>query len=140
MATGKLENIGQLSGRALKVLLGPLIDKTEKKRLLYGGMLREIVQHVLFMQFGVEHKVKLVWPELIPSDPAEEAATLLLHEQIGVSRATLLAKLGYSPEAEAEQKGKEQEAAVEAMQTQFDRGQMPGGNNPYGGKQGGEGQ
>ena len=42
VATGKLESTGALSGVALQLLYGPLVQATEAKRLTYGEMLTEL--------------------------------------------------------------------------------------------------
>ncbi len=104
VATGKLDAAGNISGVALQILYGPLVEKTETKRRLYGDMLTDLNRHLLEMGgFGAGHKVLNKWPELLPGDPLGEAQTLLLHEQLGVaSKETIAAKLGYDWQSERE--------------------------------------
>ena len=47
IATGKVEGVGQLSGVALQILYGPLVQKIEAKRQTYGDMLRKLCRHLL---------------------------------------------------------------------------------------------
>ena len=124
IATGKLESIGQISGVALQILFAPLIEKTRTKRALYGTMLGELNRRLLALGgFGEEHRVENIWPEMLPWDPRQEAETLLLHQQLGVSKQTALDKLGYDSESEQEKRQQEGEEAAEQMMRTFDRGE-----------------
>jgi hypothetical protein len=133
VATGKVEDLGQLSGLALEILYGPLVELTGTKRLTYGEMLQHLNSRLLELGGqGNKLKVKQQWPQVLPSDKKGEADTALVHEQLGVSKDTLLTKLGYDAEAEAKKKSTEQEADAELgdkLLTKFDRG----GNPPPGG-------
>lgn len=127
VAVGKVENVGQLSSLALKVLYAPLIARTETKRLLYGELLVELNRRLLAMgKFGDDLRTTLQWQDVLPVDPMQEVQTALLEEQLGVSRATLIAKLGYDPDQEAQKKADEQAAAAtvgdRALQA-FDKGE-----------------
>ncbi|MFN3652345.1 MAG: phage portal protein [Armatimonadota bacterium] len=106
VATGKVEDLGQLSGLALQILYGPLVELTETKRLLYGELLQEVSRRLLELGgFGTNHRVRVYWPEVLPRDPRGEAETARLYAELGVSRETLLARLGFDPEAEARRSG-----------------------------------
>lgn len=126
VAVGKVENVGQLSSLALKVLYAPLIARTETKRLLYGELLVELNRRLLAIEgFGEEILTTLQWQDVLPTDPMQEVQTALLEEQLGVSKATLIAKLGYDPEQEADKKAEEDAAAAEVAQRSmqaFDQG------------------
>ena len=129
VATGKLDGVGTLSGLALKILYGPLVEKTETKRLTYGDMLVELNRRLLTIGGkGEDNVVTIHWPEIVPQDPKEERETALLDQQLGVSKETLLEKLGYDPDTERQRKETEAAAAGEAMLTAFERG----GNAPMG--------
>lgn len=123
IAVGKVENIGALSGVALRVLYEPLLDKTETKRLLYGDMLTELNRRLLAIGgFGDSMRVKLHWPELLPKDMLETRQAAVIDQQLGVSQDTLLRRLGYDPEQEAEKRKNEAATVGAALLTAFDRG------------------
>ena len=124
IATGQLENLGQLSGLALKVLYGPLIRKNRVKQRLYGDMLRDLSQRLLEMSGFPGQKVTITWPDPLPSDPVADRAALTADEQLGVSQRTILEKLGYDAQAEQKQKAKEQKDLGDTLLGQFDRGQQ----------------
>ncbi len=127
VATGKVDNIGQLSGLALQILYGPLVELTEQKRLTYGDMLTELNRRLLeFAGYGAEQIVTVRWPELLPRDPASEAALAAAKQQVGVSKDTLLTELGYDPDEERQKREADrQETAeiAEAAMARFDRGE-----------------
>jgi hypothetical protein len=104
VSAGNLDNVGSLSGVALRILYEPLIELVESKRETYGAMLVELNQNLLAMRFGGapgDYSVRVVWSELLPRNMTEEAQVALLKQQIGVSQETLLRELGYDPELEA---------------------------------------
>lgn len=132
VATGKVEDLGQLSGLALQILYQPLLEKTRDKRVLYGEMLRTLNRRLLELGGkGKDHVVKTHWPPVLPSDPKGDAETALLHSQLGVSDDTLQTRLGFDPEDEKKKKAEERKnaGAVGAdLLRQFDRGR--GSANP----------
>lgn len=116
VATGNLERVGNLSGVALQILYQPLVEKTETKRSLYGGLLTELNRRLLAIAgFGDELRTELHWPELIPGDPRAEAETLLVWQQLGVSQDTILRRLGLDPELEAVKREMGERAAAEEI-------------------------
>jgi hypothetical protein len=147
IATGKVEDIGQLSGLAMQILHRPLVQMTKLKRLTYGDMIADLNARLLEMaKHGAGRQTTLVWPELLPSDPKAEREVAILDEQLGASTETLLGKLGYDAKAEAKKKQAEAKAGAElgqAMLTQFERGQEDapeqGGRRPGQAGQGREG-
>jgi hypothetical protein len=87
VSTGKLESIGQISGLALQILYGPLVEKTETKRSTYGDLLTELNRRLLVVGgFEAEAKtpVNIQWPEILPSDPKTEVDTLIGKSQLGL--------------------------------------------------------
>lgn len=119
VATGKLDSAGQLSSLALRILYMPLIQKTESKRRTYGLAITEMLRRALDVSgLGYDHDLTITWPELVPSDPEMERRVALLDSQLGVSRDTLLAGLGYDPAAEAEMR-------AEADSQAFNAGLLP---------------
>lgn len=122
VATGKVEDVGQLSGVALQLLYGPLVRKTEQKRLTYGEMLVELNRRLLEMgRYGGQISA-IYWPELLPRNAMEERQAALLDHQLGVSQDTLLRQLGYNPDAEREKSRLSETDMAERMLTAFDRG------------------
>lgn len=123
VAAGRVENLGQLSGLALKVLYGPLTGKTETKRQTYGDMLVELNSHLLELGgHGADLETTLHWPEMIPADDLAARNILLLDKQLGASDDTLLQKAGYNPDTERQKRRMNAQAAGSALLSAFDRG------------------
>lgn len=141
VASGRLERTGQLSGVALRILYAPLIELTETKRLMYGGLLRELGRRLLEMGgYGPDRAVEPQWPEIVPADPAGEAQTALMHHQLGVSRDTLLSRLGFDPLVEAEKRTGEEQTERQAMADRLTMWERDGqGPRPGGAGDGGDG-
>ena len=113
IASGKLDQIGQLSGLALQILYGPLVRKTRTKRRTYGELIRDTNRRLIELRFGEKAaagKTLVHWPEMLPSDPKADAETALLDYEIGASKSTLLEKRGY--DADTEQKKRTEEDAA----------------------------
>lgn len=102
VASGKVENIGNLSGVALEILYQPKIEKNEEKRDSYGELLRDVSQRGLeLMGHGPEHRPSINWPEVLPADPQREMAALDTAETLGVvSKQTVAERLGFDYEQE----------------------------------------
>jgi hypothetical protein len=123
ITAGRLDNVGQLSGLALKILYGPLVRKTETKRRLYGRLMHDVSVRVAELGgFGAGLDATMRWPEIIPDDPAMEATTAEALQRAGVSVATTLAEMGYDPDAEAERRAQDQTNIGAALLTAFDQG------------------
>ncbi len=66
-------NVGALSGFALRILYGPLLNKTEGKRRRYGGMLARI-NYALLELGGFDPAVcSIRWQDPLPADAKEKA-------------------------------------------------------------------
>lgn len=123
VATGKLDSTGQLSGVALRILYQPLLDRTEQKRLTYGGLLTELFRRLLDMAgYGPDNLVELHWPDLLPENRLEALQAALLEKQVGVSDDTILRGLGYDPDAEAMKRDANSDMLGEQLLGAFDRG------------------
>lgn len=122
VATSKMEHVGQLSGRALQILYGPLLERTQTKRRLYGRLLKDLVSALLVIAGLAPQPVTLHWPDLIPGDEKETAETLLLLKQLGVSEATILSRLGLDAEAEKLKRQAETSQAATALMDAFNQG------------------
>lgn len=139
IASGKVQDIGQLSGLALQILYGPLTALVETKRSFYGQMLKELCQALLTLSgsdpgpitlrsTGKPRSITLRWPQLLPTSRKEEVETALLEHELGTSRETLLTALGRDASVEEAQRAREaelgaaqQQASAEAQQAAFNR-------------------
>ena len=79
--------------------------------------MQETIQRLLELgNYGPDNVVELTWPELISTDPLEEAQTLTADKALGiVSQATLAAKRGYDWETEKANIEQERQDAQDAM-------------------------
>ncbi len=129
VALGKIDGSGVLSGVALRIHYQPLLEKTETKRILYGEMLADVNKALLaiggFGEYGTRD-VMLNWGELLPANTKEEAETGLIYDTLGISRRTIIEKLGFDADAEMADREAEDKARAEQAQTAFDAGNTPG--------------
>lgn len=124
VATGKLDRAGALSGVALQILYQPLLEKTEAKRRTYGDLVVELNRRLLALGgFGEDIRTAITWPALLPVDTLQEAQTLLLHQQLGVSQDTILERAGYDADIERERREAGSAQMGEQLLTAFDRGE-----------------
>lgn len=125
VATGKLDNAGQMSGLALRILYAPLIQKTETKRRTYGHAITEILRRSLDLQgYGDQTLVTLGWPALVPTDPEAERRAAIIDQQLGVSNRTLMEQLGYDPDAETVQTAEEKRISADEATRAFNAGRV----------------
>jgi len=117
---------GQLSGTAIKLMFMPLLQKTEKKRCLYGELLINVSKALLILaKYSPDIEIMINWPGPLPVDDAAASQVALVKKQLGVSDATLLQELGYDPDEELEKSQVEDSVKVRM----FSRGQgMPPDN------------
>ena len=108
IAIGRLDNAGALTGVALRVLYRPLLAKTEMKRKLYGGMIRKLAAHILaYDAMGDDCECQCIWPDVLPRNEKEEADTAAVLSGLGVSRRTLLERMGFDPDLEEQRRAEE---------------------------------
>lgn len=125
VVSGKLESIGQISGTALRILYRPMVEKVESKRRSYGSMLTQLVRAVLVLGGYGESAlsdIHIEWPEIIPGDPETERKIAVMDRDLGVSRDTILSKLGYKARSEADKRATEETNLGAALLDQFDSG------------------
>jgi hypothetical protein len=123
VSTGKLDNVGALSGVALEILYQPLLEKTLAKRVTYGDMLVELNRRLLAIGgYGEENYTELRWQELLPKDAQMQANAALSLKQLGVSGDTLIQEFGYDPDVEREKRAKESDLGSALLQA-FDQGE-----------------
>ena len=129
VTTGKIENLGTLSGRAIQMLYGPLIDQTKKKRITYGRFVTEIIVALLTITGKVikARDVSLHWGSMLPADEKEAAETAVLKRQVGFSDDTLVQELGGDPDKEREKKATQTDTLGETLGKAFDAGAGAGG-------------
>ncbi|HEY0171603.1 MAG TPA: phage portal protein [Pyrinomonadaceae bacterium] len=135
VATGKVETTGQLSSVALRLLYGPLIEKTEKKQLRYGRMIKECVEALLVIGGLKGQKVKLNWGDALPGDEKAKVEVAEGKQRLGFSTNTLIKELGGDPEHEAKMRTPTADDMGSQILDAFDRGV---GAEPVAGDQPGE--
>lgn len=122
VALGRLKDAprGNISGIALELTFMPLVQKTEKKRCVYGKLILDVTRALLVMQnFSEDIEISLEWQAMLPNDDLASVQAALAKVQLGVSSTTLISELGYDPDSEDE---KSQAVATRKV-TQFSRGQ-----------------
>jgi hypothetical protein len=104
-------NVGALSGFALKILYGDLLEATNVKRNTYGALLNEVNRRVLALgnvaQYG-SVDVRNVWQDPLPDNPVEQSAALETDVRNGLSQQTYIVRRGYDWETEKAQKSDEE--------------------------------
>lgn len=132
IATGKVDSIGQLSGIALQILYGPLVQMTEVKRKFYGEMLVDLCRAMLALgEQDATLPIEVKWPQILPSNRKEEAETAIALKEVGVSEETVIGELGYDAATEMERAKTEAKDKADALAVTFDAGGLPG-NPPIG--------
>ncbi len=132
---------GNISGVALELLFQPLIEKTILKQRLYGKLIREVTRAALVLAGRVsianyqKYKVTLHWQDLLPMDDLAAAQTGQITEQLGVSKETVITRLGFDAKAEARKKAAEQQAQLQLQQQQMAAQGIQLGQPPFGGNQ-----
>ncbi|MCL2700639.1 MAG: phage portal protein [Phycisphaerae bacterium] len=98
-------NVGNLtSGTALKIVLGGLLTRTNRKRLTYGAGLAGMVELALrYLDYaGVlptrkeDRNVEIHWPNPLPNDESEALRNAQIKAQLGLPPDRVLAELGYT--------------------------------------------
>jgi len=105
-------NVGALSGFALRVLYGDLLEKTEVKRRTYGDMLIELNRRLLDLAGkGEDNICTLHWSDPLPEDYAAQEKRDKFDADYGLAtKETLRARRGIDHEVE-EERFRAQEAA-----------------------------
>lgn len=127
IATGKLDDVGQLSSLAMTVLFAPLVQITRWKRLTYGLHVEQIVRRLLVLSGRAEVEPILGWSPIIPTDPKTQAETAQIDADLGASKRTLLEQRGYDADKEEQRRSKEQTNLGSALLDNFADGADPAG-------------
>jgi hypothetical protein len=122
-------NVGQLSGFALRILYGDLLELTNVKRNTYGEMLSAINGAIVEMGgFGQGVMVRNRWGDPLPVDEGARVQGLSLDRQQGLSLETYLEQRGYDPARELGRIQTEQASRTtlgEELLRSFERGGQP---------------
>lgn len=91
--------VGALSGFALRILYGPLLSKTNSKRLRYGGMLARLNSAILELNgFDAGTEVSTSWQDPLPVHKIEQAQVYNTLVGGGADRLGAAIVAGYSRE------------------------------------------
>lgn len=126
IAMGKVDNLGSVSGVALRILYQPLLSRTETKQQTYGDMLQEINARVLELKgLGTNVYPENKWKDPLPKDLLQMAQAAVLQSQFGYSNETLIRETGGDPATEAVRREQEAQGLGATVLQQFDRGGVP---------------
>lgn len=121
------------SGEAMKTAEQPLLSKIRDRQIAWGNVWEDVMLLALRMTGHEATGLSCNWLDVTPRNERDLVETLLLKEQIGVSKKQLLREAGYTDEqiAQFEQEREtEQDDAAEAMLAAFDRGAAVQGTPP----------
>lgn len=119
VALGDRDKSGATTGVALQIEYGPLVERTDTKRLTYGAKLRKTAECLLDMRGIKGWRVRFGWPQIVPSDDKAAAETTETDLRMGVvSLETAAEKRGYDWAVESERIAEEKRQA----QARFDEG------------------
>jgi hypothetical protein len=121
VSTGKMENTGQLSGVALRILYGPLIDQTKLKQRSFGKMIKDCVAALLAIG-GKKGEVALNWADPLPANEVEAVQVAEGKRRLGFSEQTLIGELGGDAAKEKKQRKMDVADAGTSILTAFDNG------------------
>jgi hypothetical protein len=136
IAFSKIDNaVSNVSGVALRLLYGPLLSKTHRKRLSWGPAM-ERAMHMALIVEGYEDidldRISIKWQDPLPENEIEKWQIAVEKESLGVSKEQILREDGYTQD-EIDQFKKENEDSASrmdaAMIKQFSQGQV--GGVPY---------
>ena len=128
------------SGEALRSAESGLVAKAQDRQVYFGNAWEDVMRMSLKLAKlnGAlpalpadadlsDLVIKTQWKDPLSRNEKEEAETAVIHRELGVSKATLLTRLGYDPEAEADKRAEEDDEARETLERFMDRGAGQGG-------------
>lgn len=91
-------NLGALTNFGLRVLFADLLEKTDTKRVLYGGLITRLNTLLLMIEgYPSDRRQTLTWPDPLPVNALEKAQEVQTKQASGlVSDETLTGELGYT--------------------------------------------
>lgn len=112
VSRGKVDNVGQLSGAAMRIMYGPRLGMNTKKRLTYGDALvaaiRAALDYAGFAPLGGDDgAIELVWGDPLPKNEKEDAEVAEIDSRLGFSRRSLITRRGGDPDQEDENRVEE---------------------------------
>jgi hypothetical protein len=72
--------------------------------------------------YGEDNYTKIIWPDILPVDTAQQINEMRFDKEIGASDYTLLSRRGYDPETEADRRKMDTQSAGEALLAAFNEG------------------
>lgn len=136
IAFGKTETgMSNVSGIDLKILYGPLVSKTERKRQKSWGPQLERAMQIALLAENIEvelDKLSINWMSPLPENEVEEWQIGAEKAAMGVSKKQVMRENGYTEdeiEKFAEEKSEEADIMAEEAAKQFAAGKVPG--SPY---------
>src|SRR5690606_27756213 len=85
------------SGESLKTIEAPFIDKVKDRQRSFGNTWNQLMNFVLFLRYGVESRVSVVWKSAESRlSEKERTEVALLKQTAGVSKSQTLRELEYS--------------------------------------------
>lgn len=113
------------SGEAMKTAEQPLLAKIKDRELAWGNVWEDVMQFALQINGVQTESLICNWRDPAPRNERDQAETLLLKQQLGVSDAQLLREAGYTEEqivAFAVERAAQPAALGTQLLTAFDRG------------------
>jgi hypothetical protein len=95
---------GAASGIAIELRFMPLLQKTEKKRCLYGKLMIDVSKALLVLSgtYSGDIDITLGWQGALPEDDLQSVQAAIAKKTVGVSEQTLLGEMGYDADEEQE--------------------------------------
>lgn len=121
------------SGEAMKTAEQPLLSKVKDRQIAWGNVWEDVMRLALRMTGREVESLTCNWLDTSPRNEKALLESLLLKDQIGVSKAQLLREAGYTDE-QIEQFAQERETesadAAETMLAAFERNASVTGRTP----------
>jgi hypothetical protein len=132
-------NVGALSGFALKILYGDLLEKTEVKRRTYGDALVELNRRLCALAGkGDDVMTTVHWSSPLPENKQEQVTELKSESELGVvSKETIATELGRvweDEQARLQDEAMQGNSIGAQLLNAFNRGQNLGGQQEQGGQ------
>lgn len=128
--------VSNVSGVALKILYGPLLAKTERKRQSWGPSLEKIMKMALIAEGFTDIKqddIYIEWLSPLPENPVEDWSVATSQQNAGVSQSQTLKERGYTEQeiqGFQEENLKKEEEAMDIQLKKFNAGTAAKGS-PY---------
>lgn len=111
-------SLGAASGVSLALRYRTFLARAEELQRTYGKMIVEACERLLIFNGADASRLpvlRVVWPELLPSDPNADIARARALRELGASNETVLRTAGLDPALEAERVEAERPADIGAL-------------------------